>query len=378
VSLSARTRTLPLSFVSKLKDASSVFTFRDFILLPGRSEIEPRDIDLSTKLSRNVKLSIPVVSSPMDTVTEWRMALELAKVGGVGVIHRNLAIDDQVAQVLKVKGAKADVKSVDSKGKPLVGAAISPMDASRCAALDRVADFLVSDVAHFHNSNVMKAAASVIPSLSKDFVVGNVGTKRAIHEIVNELPRVDGFRVGIGSGSVCITSELTRVGAPTLFAVAEVATALNELNMDVPVIADGGIRSPGDASLALASGSSCVMLGSVLAGCEESPTRVVVVGGKRVKLHRGMASAAARKVRFALDRYSVPSKGLEEGVEAYVPYSRRASEVIGRFCDGLRASFGYSGARNIRDLWTAATFGLVTPQGSTELGVHSLLRKTGG
>lgn len=374
----ARTRTLPLSFVSKLKDASRVFTFRDFILLPGRSEVEPRDIDLSTRLSRNLKLSIPVVSSPMDTVTEWRMALELAKAGGVGVIHRNLAVEDQVSQVLKVKEARAEARSVDSKGRPLVGAAISPMDASRCSALDRVADFLVSDVAHFHNSNVMKSAASVIPSLSKDFIVGNVGTRRAIHEIVNELPRVDGFRVGIGSGSVCITSELTRVGAPTLFAVAEVATAVSELNLDIPIIADGGIRSPGDASLALASGSSCVMLGSALAGSEESPTRPVVLGGKKMKIHRGMASAAARKVRFALDRYTVPSKGLEEGVEAYVPYSGTVSGVIRRFCDGLRASFGYSGARDIRNLWDAATFGLVTPQGSSELGVHSLVRKAGG
>jgi IMP dehydrogenase len=352
-----------------------VFTFRDYILLPGRSEVEPKHIDLSTNLTKKIKLSIPLLSSPMDTVTESTMAVALARVGGVGVIHRNLSVDDQVAEVLKVKKAKVGSKSVDPQGRPLVGAAISPMDVRRCEALDKVADFLVSDVAHFHNSNVMKAAAKVMPNLTKDFIAGNIGTNRAVHEIVAELPRVDGFRVGIGSGSVCITSELTRVGAPTLFGVAEVATALNELNLDIPIIADGGIRAPGDGSLALAAGASCLMLGSVLAGCEESPTEVVTVKGRKMKLHRGMASASARKVRFALDRYSVPSKGLEEGVEGYVPYSGTVEEVTSRFCDGLRASFGYSGAKSIRDLWGAAAFGLVSPQGSSELGVHSLSRK---
>jgi IMP dehydrogenase len=374
----ARIRTLPLSFVSKLKNASEVFTFRDFIILPGRSEVEPKDTDLSTNLTKNIKLSIPIVSSPMDTVTEWRMALELAKIGGVGVIHRNLNVDDQLSQVLKVKEAKIEAKSTDTHGKPLVGAAISPMDSKRCMALDRVADFLVSDVAHFHNSNVINAASKILPNLTKDFIVGNVGTKRSVHNIISELPRVDGFRVGIGSGSVCITSEVTRVGAPTLFAVAEVATAVSELNAGVPIIADGGIRSPGDASLALAAGASSVMLGSVLAACDESPSEMIVIKGKRMKMHRGMASAAARKVRFALDRYSVPSKGLEEGIEAYVPATGKTVDVITRFCDGLRASFGYAGADGIKDLWRVVAFGLVTPQGSTELGVHSLTPKKGG
>jgi len=352
-----------------------VFTFRDYILLPGRSEVEPKYIDLTTNLTKNIRLSVPLVSSPMDTVTGAEMALAMAKVGGVGVIHRNQSVDDEVAEVRKVKNSRVEAKSTDSQGRPLVGAAISPMDVRRCEALDSVADFLVSDVAHFHNSNVIKAAAKIIPRLSKDFIAGNIGTNRAVHEIVAELPRVDGFRVGIGSGSVCITSELTRVGAPTLFAVAEVATALSDLNLDVPLIADGGIRSPGDGSLSLAAGASSLMLGAVFAGCEESPTKVVTVKGRKMKLHRGMASAAARKVRFALDRYSVPSKGLEEGVEGYVPYTGSVAETTARFCDGLRASFGYSGARSIRDLWGIAAFGLMSPQGSNELGVHSLSRK---
>ncbi len=368
---------MPLSFVSKLKNASNVFTFRDFILLPGRSEVDPKEIKLSTRLTKNISLELPFVSSPMDTVTEWRMALEMARLGGAGVIHRNLSVEDQVEQVKKVKAAKVQARSVDAHGLPLVGASISPMDAKRCEALDKVADFLVADVAHFHNSNVLQASAKILPQLSKDFIAGNIGTRRAVHDIVAELPRVDGFRVGIGSGSVCITSEVTRVGAPTLFAVAEVATALSEQNLDIPIIADGGIRGAGDASLALAAGASTVMLGSLLAGCEESPSKLLVKRGKKVKVHRGMASAAARRARYALDRYSVPAKGLDEGVEAYVPFAGRTEDVLLGVANGLRASFGYAGAKGIRDLWNVASFGVVSAVGYTELGVHSLTLKGG-
>jgi IMP dehydrogenase/GMP reductase len=368
---------LPQNPLAKLKRAANVYTFRDFILLPGRSEVEPREIDLSTRLTKKIRLSIPVVSSPMDTVTEWRMAAALARAGGVGIIHRNMSTEDQVSQLRKVKDSRIDPKSADEAGRPLVGAAVSPLDPERCRAVDSVADFLVCDVAHFHNSNVIKAAAKVLPDLSGDFIVGNVGTSVAVQDIISELPRVDGFRAGIGSGSVCLTSELTRVGAPTLYAVAEVATSLSSLKLDIPVIADGGIRSPGDATLALAAGASSLMLGSLLAGCDESPGPVVTVNGRGVKVHRGMASAAARKVRFALDRYSVPSKGVDEGVETYVPANGSTEQTIATFCDGLRAAFGYGGAGNIHDLWSLATFGLVSPQGSSELGAHLPLSPRG-
>jgi IMP dehydrogenase/GMP reductase len=369
---------LPDGFLSKLESAKSVFTFRDFILLPGRSEAEPKDIDLATRLTRGVELSVPVVSSPMDTVTEWRLALEMARLGGAGAIHRNMSLDDQVEQVRKVKAAKATAKSEDAKGRPLVGASVSPLDPERCRALDRVADFLVSDVAHFHNSKILRAAKRLIPDLSAEFIAGNVGTRQSVFDILDELPRVDGFRAGIGSGSICITSEVTRVGAPTLFAVAEVASAVSERRAKVPVIADGGIRGPGDAALAFAAGASTVMLGSMLAGTDEAPSPVVTRGGRRYKTHRGMASAAARRVRFAVDRYSVPAKGLDEGVEAYVPLVGGAAGVVGTMVNGLKAAFGYAGARNIGEMWRVAQFGLVTPTGAQELGAHSLELKREG
>jgi len=363
---------LPASFLSKLKSAQDVYTFRDFILLPGRSEAEPREIDLSSKLTRNISLKIPIVSSPMDTVTEWRLALEMARLGGAGAIHRNMSADDQVEQVKKVKASKVAAASEDSKGRPLVGASVSPLDPDRCRALDRVVDFIVADVAHFHTSRVIDASRRILTELSADFIAGNVGTRRAVLDIVSELPRVDGFRAGIGSGSICITSEVTRVGAPTLFAVAEVASAVNESKLDIPVIADGGIRGPGDGALALAAGASTCMLGSVLAGTAEAPSKVIVMGGKRYKTHRGMASAAARRLRFAVDRYSVPAKGLDEGVEAYVPFAGKAADVMERMVNGLRAAFGYAGAKSVSDLWRSASFGAVSAAGAGELGAHSL------
>ncbi len=363
---------MPNGFLSKLKSAQDVFTFRDFILLPGRSEVEPNAIDLSSKLTRRIRLRVPLVSSPMDTVTEWKMALEMARLGGAGVIHRNMPVQEQVEQAKKVKNSKVRVLSQDDEGRPLVGASVSPLDAGRCKALDGVVDFLVADVAHFHASRVIEASRKLLPELSADFIVGNVGTRKAAIDILDELPRVDGFRAGIGSGSICITSEVTRVGAPTLFAVAEVATALQERKLDVPVIGDGGIRGPGDAALAFAAGASTVMLGSMLAGTEEAPSRIVVRGGRKFKVHRGMASAAARKVRFALDRYTVPAKGLDEGVEAYVPYSGRAEGVIAVMENGLRAAFGYAGAGSVPGMWKNASFGTMSGIGAAELGAHSL------
>jgi IMP dehydrogenase len=363
---------LPRSFVSKLDGAKRVFTFRDLILLPGRSRKEPGEIDLSSRLTKNIRLEVPLISSPMDTVTEWRLAVEMARLGGAGAIHRNMSTEDQVAQVKKAKTSRVDARSRDDRGRPLVGAAVSPLDVERCRALDRVADFLVADVAHFHSSKVITATKRILPDLSADFIAGNVGTRKAVAEITNELPRVEGFRAGIGSGSICITSEVTRVGAPTLFAVAEVASAVAARKLNLPVIADGGIRGPGDAALAFGAGASTAMLGSMLAGTEEASSKVVVRDGRRFKIHRGMASAAARRVRFAVDRYAVPAKGFDEGVEAYVAYAGRAETVVATMANGLRAAFGYAGAENVQGMWSSATFGVISAIGAGELGAHSL------
>jgi IMP dehydrogenase len=153
--------------------------------------------------------------------------------------------------------------------------------------------------------------------------------------------------------------------------VAEVASALAQRKLDIPVVADGGVRGPGDAALAFAAGASSAMLGSLLAGTEEAPSQIVVRGGRKFKTHRGMASAAARKVRFALDRYSVPAKGLDEGVEEYVPYVGKTEGVLENMANGLRAAFGYAGARSVQDMWRKASFGSVSTAAAGELGAHS-------
>src|SRR2546422_7956012 len=148
--------TLPQSSLTKLKGAANVYTFRDFILLPGRSELEPREIDLATRLTEKIKLSIPVVSSPMDTVTEWKMAVALARVGGVGVVHRNMTIEDQVSNLRKVKNARIEPKSADEAGEPLVGSSLSPPGPQRCRAGGSVADLLVCDVGPLPHSHVIQ------------------------------------------------------------------------------------------------------------------------------------------------------------------------------------------------------------------------------
>jgi IMP dehydrogenase len=479
---------LPIDFYSKLTNASGVFTFRDFVLVPGRSDIEPSKVDLSIQLTRNVHLNLPLVSSPMDTVTEADLAIALARQGGIGIIHRNMAVEEQVENVKRVKRAESFIirdvvtiapsqkisealdlmqsKSIsglpvvegrerlvgiltrrdvnfanpdnlvnevmteevivappevtieeakkimnkkkveklpvvdavskkllglitikdvysrerfpiaarDSEGRLLVGAAISPFDLERAKALEKFVDILVSDVAHFHNSNVLEASRRLTKEVSAEFVAGNLGTFEAAKDTLNVLDNhVAGIRAGVGSGSICVTSEVTKAGAPTLFAVAQVAAALQEVGLEIPIIADGGIRSAGDGALALAAGASAVMMGNVFAGCTESPGGLIKIGGKYYKPYRGMGSMGSREKRFAIDRYNQPAKGIAEGVEGVVPYRGDVAAVVEEFAGGLRASFGYAGATSVKDLWVRAKFGAVSAAGLDEMRPHSII-----
>ncbi|RLF15058.1 MAG: IMP dehydrogenase [Thermoprotei archaeon] len=472
-------------FMRKLTEAPLALTFRDVVILPGRSPVDPKDVDVSTYVTKNYRLGIPVVSSPMDTVTEAEMAIVMAKMGGLGVLHRNCSIEEQVKMARLVKMADMDVKvvphitmddqvkraidimeryginivpitdkegtfigvvtKVDAflrreeeplrkiirkdypcvktgtsiedivnvmrdkfltelpviseegeliglitideivlKGKfrePAIGrdgrllcaAAISPFDEKRALSLDKVVDILVLDVAHFHNDKCIEAMKRLEKKLSADVIIGNIGTKSAVKDILSKLERVDGFRVGIGSGSICTTAEITGALAPTLFAVGQVADALIEEKAKVPIIADGGIRWPGDAAKAFAVGASAVMLGYVLAGCDESPSPIIEIAGVKFKYYRGMASKAAKAKRYAADRYSKVAKSIEEGIEALVKYRGSAVKVMAEFISGLKASMGYAGAKNIKDMWYKAKLALVTPLGAQERAPHSVI-----
>jgi IMP dehydrogenase len=261
----------------------------------------------------------------------------------------------------------------DENGHLLCAAAVSPFDLERAKKLDEFADILVTDVSHFHNANVFKATKKLMAEVSAEVIVGNIGTYQAAEDIIAELEMVGGFRVGIGSGSICTTAEVTKAGSPTLFATAQVSDAVAKYGANIPIIADGGIRTPGDAAIALIAGASAVMAGNLFARCRESPGTLITIGGRYYKQYRGMGSPTARAKRYSLDRYSMPSKGVPEGVEGWVPYKGEVNIVLDELTSGLRASMGYAGAKNIEELWHKATLAALSPSGAEEAGPHDIL-----
>jgi IMP dehydrogenase len=261
----------------------------------------------------------------------------------------------------------------DEEGKLLCGAATSPFDLERAKKLDRYVDIIVIDVSHFHNANVFRSTKQILREVKADVVVGNIGTEKAAEDVLTKLDRVAGVRVGIGSGSICTTSEVAKAGSPTLFATAQVSDKLREYGSDIPIIADGGIRSPGDIAVALAAGASTVMMGNLFARCKEAPGNLVAIGGRYYKQYRGMGSASAMARRYSMDRYSLPAKGISEGVEGWVPYKGELSTVVQELIDGLKASMGYAGARNIPELWEKAEFVVISAAGAEEAKPHDIL-----
>ncbi|HEX9914694.1 MAG TPA: IMP dehydrogenase [Candidatus Bathyarchaeia archaeon] len=262
----------------------------------------------------------------------------------------------------------------DEEGRLICAAAISPFDLPRAKALEKYVDVLVLDVSHFHNKNCFEAAKQILKEVDAEIVVGNIGTFKAAEDIVTQLEGVAGLRVGIGSGSICSTSVVTRAGAPTLYATSQVADAVKQYGADIPIIADGGMRNPGDVAVAMAVGASCAMMGNVFAGCRESPGRLVAMEGRYYKEYYGMGSERARSKRFALDRYSQPSKSISEGVEGWVPYRGPVKDIIAEFTGGLKAAMGYVGASTIPEMWEKAKLALITEHGAQEAAPHDILR----
>jgi len=264
----------------------------------------------------------------------------------------------------------------DENGQLLTAAAVSPFDLDRAKKLDEYVDIIVTDVAHFHNANVFKAAKKLMQEVTAEVIVGNIGTYQAAEDTIVELEGASGFRVGIGSGSICTTTEVTKAGSPTLYATAQVSEAVAKYGADIPVIADGGIRTPGDVAIALAAGASAVMIGNLFARCRESPGTLITIGGRYYKQYRGMGSPTARAKRYSLDRYSLPAKGVPEGVEGWVPYKGEVSIVLEELVSGLRASMGYAGAADIRELWEKARLAALSPSGVEEARPHDILLPT--
>ncbi len=462
-------------------------TFDDVLLIPAESSILPADVELHTRLTRKITLNIPVMSAAMDTVTEYRMAIALAREGGIGVIHKNMSIGQQAEQVDMVKRsengvitdpfwlgpghtlAEADelmakfrisgvpicdggkligiitnrdmkfetdmnqlidnvmtkdhlvtapegttldqareilrkhkieklpivddqfhlkglitIKDIekaqvypnsarDEQGRLLVGAAIGATEdvLDRVAALvEAGADVLCLDSAHGHSRNILECVMR-IKSLYPDvqLVAGNVATAEGTRALIEA--GADCVKIGIGPGSICTTRVVAGIGVPQVTAVFDAAQVAAEYG--VPIIADGGIKYSGDIAKAIAAGGSVVMLGSLLAGCEESPGETEVYQGRQFKVYRGMGSLGAM-AKGSKDRYFQQNnkKLVPEGVEGRVPYKGPVSETIYQMMGGLRSGMGYCGCATIEELRTKAQFTQITAAGLKESHPHDI------
>ena len=463
-------------------------TFDDVLLLPAESDILPADVDLTTYLTNKVKLNIPVMSAAMDTVTEYRMAIAIAREGGIGVIHKNMSIDAQAEQVDMVKRSengvisnpfflKADntigeadrlmakyrisgVPIVDDNGRltgiitnrdmkfetdlsrrigevmtsenlvtgkvgttlneareilhrhkieklPIVDdeyrlkGLITIKDIEKvfkypnsakdaqgrllCAAaigatkdvLDRAgalidvgADVLVLDSAHGHSKNIMNSVSKVKEAFPEiQLIAGNVATPEATEALIKA--GADCVKVGIGPGSICTTRVVSGIGVPQISAVLRCADKAAQFG--IPVIADGGLKYSGDITKAIAAGANVVMMGSMLAGCEEAPGEQEVYQGRQFKVYRGMGSLGAMQ-KGSKDRYFQEDnkKLVPEGVEGRVPYRGPLSETVFQMMGGLRSGMGYCGARNIKELKENTKFVRITGAGLKESHPHDV------
>ena len=466
-------------------------TYEDVLLVPAYSKTLPSDVSLVTKFSRNISLNVPIVSAAMDTVTESKMAIAIASDGGIGVIHKNMSIEDQANEVRLVKRAESgmiidpvtlgidslviDAKNnmkkykiggipivsktgkllgivtnrdlrfekdnskklsevmttknlitakagtsmsqaeeilqthkieklpvVDSNGiliglitfrdinkhseKPtsnkdklgrlIVSAAIgTDKDYKKRAQylIKSGVDALVVDTAHAHSSRVGEVLKNLKDSFSEvDIVVGNIATADAANYLKEN--GADGIKVGIGPGSICTTRVVAGVGYPQLSAVLEVSEVLK--NSKVPLIADGGIRYTGDISKAIAAGADSVMLGSLLAGTEESPGETIIYDGRKFKTYRGMGSVEAMqkgsKDRYFQSEQSDKKKLVPEGIVGRVPYKGNLNESIHQFIGGLRSGMGYCGAKDIDTLKKSSKFVKITGSGIRESHPHNV------
>ncbi|MEU9385963.1 IMP dehydrogenase [Streptomyces sp. NPDC048279] len=478
------------------KFATLGLTYDDVLLLPGASEVLPNAVDTSSRISRNVRVNIPLLSAAMDKVTESRMAIAMARLGGVGVLHRNLSVEDQVNQVDLVKRsesgmvtdpitvrpeatlAEADAlcakfrisgvpvtdpagkllgivtnrdmafesdrsrrvhevmtpmplvtgkvgisgseaiqllrkhkieklplvddqgvlkglitvkdfvkaekypnAAKDAEGRLLVGAAVgaSPEALDRAQALAEAgADFLVVDTSHGHNSNALSWMSKIKSSVDIDVIGGNVATRDGAQALVDA--GVDGIKVGVGPGSICTTRVVAGIGVPQVTAIYEASLAARPAG--IPLIGDGGLQYSGDIGKALAAGADTVMLGSLLAGCEESPGELLFINGKQFKSYRGMGSLGAMQSRgqgrsYSKDRYfqaevASDDKLVPEGVEGQVPYRGPLSNVLHQLVGGLRQTMGYVGAATIDEMESKGRFVRITSAGLKESHPHDI------
>lgn len=340
-------------------------TYDDVLIVPNYSEVLPTEVTLKTHFSKNIELSVPIVSSAMDTVTESRTAIAMASEGGIGVIHKNLPIEKQAEEVAKVKERQVDSSlfpkaSLDKNNRLRVAAAcgVGPKELERVEALIRAGvDAVIIDTAHGHSKGVIDMVKAVKKMSSAiDVIAGNVGTSDGCDALIKA--GADGIKVGIGPGSICTTRVVAGIGIPQMQAIFDCKEIC--LKNQIPFIADGGIKYSGDIVKALAGGASTVMIGSLFAGCDETPGETIEFHGKLYKSYRGMGSLGAME-KGSKDRYGQgavleASKLVPEGIEGQVPYKGALAPALYQLLGGLRAGMGYVGAATLKDLRERARF----------------------
>ena len=341
-------------------------TFDDVLLTPKYSEILPSEVTTNTSLSKKLNLKIPIISSAMDTVTESKMAIAIAKAGGIGVIHRNLDIKSQISEINKVKSKKL-----------LVGAAVGagPLEYKRAEAILKAnVDLIVVDTAHGHTKKVGEIIRKIkkLKSNKTTLCAGNIATTEAAKFLIKLGAEV--IKVGIGPGSICTTRLVAGIGVPQLSAILAVRKGVGRKK--VSIIADGGIKFSGDISKALAAGADAVMIGSLFAGTNESPGKIIKKNGKLFKNFRGMGSIGAMN-KGSADRYfqtkqKDTSKYVPEGVEGLVKYKGSVEKIIYRLIGGLKSSMGYLGKKKIINLRNKPKFVKITKAGFYESMVHNI------
>jgi IMP dehydrogenase len=473
--------------MDKNKIIAEGITFDDVLLIPARSDLVPSQADTRTRLTNNITINIPLISAAMDTVTEASLAIALAQEGGIGIIHKNLSIQEQKREVVKVKRSEngviidpitlspeepvrkaqqvmneqnvsgipivegkklrgiltkrdlkflkdydAKISSVmvknnlatappsttleqakgilqerkveklllvneeneltglitmrdidrveryplaarDKRGRLRVGAAVGVHDYERIEALIAAeVDVVVVDTAHGHSQNVIDTVRQIKSNYNIDVIAGNIATSEAAKDLIEA--GANAVKVGIGPGAICTTRIISGAGMPQVTAIMNCVSVAEKLN--IPVIADGGIRHSGDITKAIAAGASSVMLGSLFAGLRESPGQLVIYKGRQFKEYRGMGSLGAM-VKGSADRYGqkavqTKEKLVPEGVEGRVPYRGALSDFVYQMVGGLRAGMGYCGTKNIDELRTKSRFVRVSAATVSESHPHDI------
>jgi|TARA_B110000438_G_scaffold294393_1_gene335736 IMP dehydrogenase len=341
-------------------------TFDDVTLTPKYSDVLPSEVNTEISLSKNLMLKIPILSSAMDTVTESKMAIAIARAGGIGIIHRNLDIKKQILEIKKVKSKKL-----------LVGAAVGagPLELKRAEAiLNEKVDLIVVDTAHGHSKKVGEIIKKIKSKISKKTTLcaGNIATPEAAKFLIKL--GVDIIKVGIGPGSICTTRLIAGIGVPQLSAILEVKKGVK--NKKTKIISDGGIKYSGDIAKALAAGADAVMIGSLFAGTVEAPGSLIKRNGKLYKNFRGMGSVGAMNKgsaeRYFQKKQKDNSKYVPEGVEGLVRFKGEVSKVVYKLVGGLKSAMGYLGSKKIINLRKKPNFIKITKAGFYESMVHNV------